>query len=586
MFADDYVETNRRTVRYEINNFYIENNYIILNGWASTNGHQHLKNDDTHQYSFQLIDRKDNSTKEYIASLKWVDKTQFLRTQTYNRQCYDNEYDVGGSTCYYIYENVGFEVRIPLSDLDTNTEYDIFFRIWEKQVNRKFKIKIYTPNIAKSYNINNVTYQLKSDIANIYAIVTGEPVYVRTGPSSSYAPAKGNIWCSDYYKNEFYWIGGNQYNNIIQFVQNKPNDISSETWINMRFNEGYCSNSRLRAVDGTSRTDGWIAGAYADFTGTPATIVTKRLQNTYVNYIESYTASKDNLTKSIISLNNNISQNVTLNVYKNDILIQSNNYEFNGQKDIEINYNVEDGGELKFEIIETNGFTSLYNSKVYISSEETFNYSDITKTITPSTPIMTYTDKNNNITNCYEKISYEIPHNYIEIINGQGFNAYMNIDYYSDKQSILINDDIYSFIYFPNQENNLNYEIVNGVIKVPISKTNNDVNKVNFELENYYFDNLGVIYKEYNDGYINGNNKWYPNINSELGNYNYYYNVSNIGVNKITINVDCEYKTVKYLIGNNNSKFRIKRVYIPKELNTIFKNNFTYFEFKKYIEGI
>ena len=67
VFAVSYEETTQDQFLYNISNFYLEGNNIIINGWAVTNGHQHLTGSDTHEYSIELKNKTNNQIQEYVA---------------------------------------------------------------------------------------------------------------------------------------------------------------------------------------------------------------------------------------------------------------------------------------------------------------------------------------------------------------------------------------------------------------------------------------------------------------------------------------------------------------------------------------
>ena len=77
---------------------------------------------------------------------------------------------------------------------------------------------------------------------------------------------------------------------------------------------------------------------------------------------------------------------------------------------------------------------------------------------------------------------------------------------------------------------------------------------------------------------IYGDRKWYTPINDPLGTYNYVIDVSNLGVNRVSVKFDCQYTTTKTLFGSPNSYYVIKRTYVPNNLYYIFNKKYTYQE--------
>ena len=69
VFAVSYEETTQDQFLYNISNFYLEGNNIIINGWAVTNGHQHLTGSDTHEYSIELTKDEFNAYSKFTKAL-------------------------------------------------------------------------------------------------------------------------------------------------------------------------------------------------------------------------------------------------------------------------------------------------------------------------------------------------------------------------------------------------------------------------------------------------------------------------------------------------------------------------------------
>ena len=93
-----FEETDQNTMHYNINNFYLDGNYIVINGWSTTNKHQHLTGNDTHEYSLVLTNKKNNLTKTYVATLMYADKTNLLKRTEERTPCTTT---YSSAVCYY-----------------------------------------------------------------------------------------------------------------------------------------------------------------------------------------------------------------------------------------------------------------------------------------------------------------------------------------------------------------------------------------------------------------------------------------------------------------------------------------------------
>jgi hypothetical protein len=412
--AISYEYVTRDTFPYDINNYYIDNGYIVINGWGITASDQQLTGYDTHEYSLTLTNRKTSKVNTYVAELKSVNKTELMRMKTTYRACGYYELNVSPYNCYYNYSMVGFEFRIPLSDLDDDTEYDVMLRIWAKIVNRGYQLQIYAPSINKYYEVNGVRYLLNSDMSKTYSTITGDPVFVRNGPSVSSSVQTGWQWCGSTYKYTLYWWLYHTYYNINQVVQTNAGSIDSETWLNIGFNQGTCVNNRSRASTGNSY-NGWIAGIYADYSGIPATIKTYKVVNTSVDNIKAYTAESNSNTKVVVNLYNNYNQTNNIKAYHNGILVYNQNVNYSGSKELTINYNIPNSGNVRIVVTEPNGLSTELTSQIYVSSKNTYTINSQNSTIVDTTPVIVVTSKNGTINKYYEHISLTVPSIYNKI---------------------------------------------------------------------------------------------------------------------------------------------------------------------------
>ncbi|MDD4623767.1 MAG: hypothetical protein PHX40_00060 [Bacilli bacterium] len=577
--AISYEYVTRDTFPYDINNYYIDNGYIVINGWGITATDQQLTGSDTHEYSLTLTNRKTSKVNTYVAELKSVNKTELMRMKTTYRACGYYELNASPYSCYYNYSMVGFEFRIPLSDLDADTEYDIMLRIWAKIVNKGYQLQIYAPLINKYYEVNGVRYLLNSDMSKTYATITGEPVFVRNGASVGSSVQTGWQWCSSTYKYTLYWWLYHTYYNIRQVVQTNAGAIDSETWLNIGFNQGTCSGSRSRASNGTNYS-GWIAAIYADYSGTPATIKTYKVKNTSIDKIKTYTVISNTSTKVIVNLYNNTTQTNNVKAYHNGNLVYNQNITYSGSKELTINYNIPSSGTVRIVITEPNGLTTELSSAIYISSEKNYTLTQQSSTIVDTTPVIVSTSKDGTVNKYYEHITVSVPSLYNKITAGKGFENWTSITYYSDSSEIKLNKDISSYVYYDSQDSGLSYTLENNKVKVSLEELIENDNNDYFSIEQFTFNKLtGQIYKssnvQKNITTTNGGRKWYVAIDKDIGIYDYEYSLVNVGVNKIKIVIPCKYEINKTLFGNIDSEYFIKRVNIPLSLNTIFSKTYT-----------
>ena len=589
VFAVSYEETTQDQFLYNISNFYLEGNNIIINGWAVTNAHQHLTGSDTHEYSIELKNKTNNQIQEYVAELKNVDKTRLMRASEAVNPC--TEYYSTGK-CHYKYTKVGFEFKIPTSNLDADTEYDIKLRIYEKQVNRRMQISIYALGISNSYELNDIRYQLYSDIKKTSVIVNSHYLFVRSGPGQNYSIRNSNISCSANGKT-LYWYPSGTFSNVLGARQNNPGAIDSELWVNLGFNFGGCVNGKARAVNGTSQ-NGWGPWVYMIGDGSPAVIKTTALNTFTIEEMRTYTAEKNTNTKALITINSKNKQDLTIKGYHDGALVYNQIHNISGTQTIQINYKIPNTGTFKVEV--SNKYrTHNLSSNIYVSSKEEFYIDKNTANtvLTVNTPIMVLKNKNNEIKEYREKIQLSAVPYEMNISQGRGLSGITSaISYWYPLEEFALNTDYNVYALYPSSEETQNYEIVNGKVKINLKK---DAIQRNNNMDVSYFHHpnvlLSVIKGElYNESlgdneYYNGGGIWYPAWDDELGTYTYQYIGTNLGVNKITIKRDLSYTIVTKMFDKDTSKFVIKRVKNPDNLNLIYKKTFTYDELKEYEEN-
>ena len=588
--AVSYVDTDQKTFQYNINNFKLDGNYIVINGWAVTDRHQHLTGNDTHEYSMTLTNNKTNQTKVYIGTLKYADKTRLMRDAEAVNPC--TEY-FSNKACFYSYTYVGFEFRIPLTDLQGNSEYAIKLRVYEKLVNQGYQISIYALGINNTFEKDGISYQLYSDISKTSVTNMIPNLFVRSGPGQNYSIKSSDISCYAGGKILF-WYPYGTFSNILGASQTNPGAIDSELWINIGFNLGGCVDGKSVAANGNQQ-NGWGPWVYMKGSGTPATIKTTSLVTISIDELKAYTSQKNTNTKALLTLTSSKQQNITIKAYHNNQLVYNQAHNISGTKTYTINYKIPNNGTLKIEVID-NYMTSTISSKIYVSNEKTYEIdkNDPNGIIIVDTPILVVTDKNRKVTEYKEKIQLSaIPYE-VELSQGRGIDGVTSaISYWYPLEEFALNNDYSVYALYPSQEETLTYEILNGKVKVNL--VNKSVErKGNYDISYFYHPDIllslinGDLYNKKSDGfdYYKGGGIWYPSWNDDLGTYDYEYVGTNLGINKITIKRNLTYSITSTMFGKDTGIFYIKRVENPINLNVIYKKKFSYDELLEYVEGL
>lgn len=577
--AIEYRKVRKSDFQYEINNFYISGDYLIINGWGKIVGNsQHYLNDSTHSYSILLRNINNSaSALEYYATLLPTDKTNYFKRVSTNRVCAPNLTYQDEDYCYMNVKNIAFEFKIPLSDLGSDVNYNVSLRIHAKTINVGYQTEMFAPAIRDYQERNGIRYELSSDYSTTKIYVMSDMLFVKAGPGLETARQTSWQYCSltGY---TLYWREWHPFTSL-QEVAKTSSSYDAETWFRVLFDQGLCEGGRSRAFMGWSYS-GWMPSSYTDFDGTPAMIKITTQNYASIDQIKTYTAPKGEQTKIKIGLYNKTNQSNNIKVYNDGKLIYNQNLSYSGSKELEVKFNIEKKGEVEVVITEPSGYQTKLKSPIYVSSFETHEVKEKEININPETPIIVITDKLGS-RNIYEKLKITIPYSSIKLVSGKSIQTWSFIEYSTTNNELNINQDVNSKVLFPTQEKTLMYPFENNKIKVKMEKVDSNSSQMLLNLPEYVLDkNKGFVYQKGNEPKniktINGDRKWYVPISDNIGKYDYQINLSNVGVNKVSVKFNCNYEIIKKLIGDINSLYIIKRVDVPQNLIIRFSNIYSY----------
>lgn len=586
--AVEYQSVGKSNLLYEINGFYIEDDYLKINGWAiSDRNIQNYFDESTHSYSIYLQNINDsNDILYYDGVLLDVDKTILFKYATTNKKCSSTAINKPLNECYMMVQNVGFEFTIPLSDLQKDTSYKVVLRMYNKQANVAYQTEIFAPNISDYQEKDGIRYELYSDFSTTHIIMLSGMLFVKEGPSTSSSRMYSYKSCSET-GNVLYWKQWDVFTNL-QEVSKTTDSYDSETWFRVLFDQGICIDGRSRAFMGYTYT-GWMPSTYTDFDGIPATIKITTQNHSSIDEIKTYTAPVNSQTKAVVKLYNKINQTINIKLYQNNVLMYDNNVTFDGIKEVTIPFNHNGGSDIKVVIKEPSGYVTTLNSIIYKSSYSQYTSNSTEISITPSTPVIVIADKTTT-KNIYERIKVSIPYNYIKTISGKPIQSWSYIEYYTDNNEIVLNSDITGYVLYPSKESTLNYEFINNKYKVSTVKTDYNTAQAIMNLPEYVLDkNKGYVYEKGSEpsgiNTVYGDRKWYIPINESIGIYAYEINVGNLGVNRISVKFPCNYEITKTLFGYPDSLYIIKRTYVPNDLQYRFNKVYSYQELFNMVGG-
>lgn len=580
----------RNKVVYEITDINLTNNSLIIKGWSFANHIQNHNSVNSHKYMLELIDNGNTFRKVYFSNPKKIDKSNLVKMSNVTRKCHDNEFNTDGSYCYRDLSWSGFEFKIDLGELNSDTQYKINFAINLNMVNEThyFNNGIVIPGFEDTELVNNgIRYSLSGRFDTWEFVVITNYVRNRVEPGKN---ADSNFsdkpYCRPNDKN-LYW---HEYETYTNYKGSRwlGSGNEKELWINLKFKysnyvcqlmtDGDWIQTTMNGTTGS----GWISTAFLNYYGEPTTLKLDSLENTKINSIKTYTAPKNSNATIELNINNKINQEIILEVKFKNVLLYTEKVKFKGSKNVIINnLKISSNDKIKVEVLEPSGKKHTIESSIYISSLENITLNDINNNLKIETPIMVKKEFNKSEIKHYESFEIKIPHKKINVIAGQGFNAYIDLKYKSDASNIKLNS-FNTHILFNKQDSSLNYPEVNGKIKVNLLKDVLNENHNFFKLPKTYVEKhkgeLSTNNKDSN--YIDGGNKWYVGISDEIGTYNYEYKIENIGVNLINISIPAQYSIINNLLGHE-AFIKIKRVWVPDQLNYFYNKTYLFTDLLK-----
>jgi len=257
---------------YEIFDIRIEEDLMIIEGWALLIENQHFINNSTHEIYVDFVGAKDEfSLQSTLLSITKTSQFEY-RGKPF---CGANEYFQTTAVCNYEFENIGFQAIVPLSKFKVDERYTVTLTIKALQSQSNHKIQAYYINSEIFIKqIGNVEYLINSGINDSKIIVRFATVLARSGPSTSYPQHKVGSNCSTTYLNNAFFLLDSVYETIYS-----RQTINYTTHYEIKGAQSICLNNRRRLVEGISVSPLWIASSFVDYTGTPLTILKRAIHD-------------------------------------------------------------------------------------------------------------------------------------------------------------------------------------------------------------------------------------------------------------------------------------------------------------------
>jgi len=255
--------TTKEFLNFEVLDVTFNPSTLTLSGWAFINENQHFKTTDDHRIQLEFISLVDSFIVE--ASL-----TDLSMTSSYQEMgldfCPMNQYY--SSTCNYYYENVGFQISIPLNRFTRGVKYSTNIIVLANDSHTYLKTPLYYPiEDSITFMEGDYRYSLTSKLFDTNFRIIETPVYARNAPTKT-----GTIWtygsvCSTSSTNKLYFKFGSLYTNILERYL-----ALNQTYYRVKANPDSCVDNKRRIVEGTLLSPVWISGMFVEYSGSPLEI--------------------------------------------------------------------------------------------------------------------------------------------------------------------------------------------------------------------------------------------------------------------------------------------------------------------------
>ena len=279
MMAIPTINVTRDKLNYEIRSITMNNQEIIITGWALMPKMQHFKNNNTHAYEIEL--KTDDKTINIPGSLSNIDMTKQMEYRGYPN-CSQNTYEQ--TNCNYTFENVGFTFKVPLSELEADKDYELYLKMHAKQAKKIFRIPIfYVQDDDTIFTKDDLEYTLLSDFKYMRFSVFARTLIGRKGPSPLSDAIQLGPSCSLAYGNDGFLRYNAVFNNI--FDVNIYNNLI--TYFKVQVTHSGCVDSRQRLIESRNSNQFiHVPSTHINYLGQPTVLYVRQNKTTPQLFIE------------------------------------------------------------------------------------------------------------------------------------------------------------------------------------------------------------------------------------------------------------------------------------------------------------
>lgn len=258
-------DVTKYNLPYEITDMRIENQSLIITGWAYIAYQQHYLDQSTHSTQFYFYSDLDT----FIVDAQLLNFSQTLMMEYFGSpNCSLTSINKYPESCNFAYENVGFIINIPLDRFKSGHHYQSKIISNAFIANVSYQTDVYFPlstDLVLENSAKRLTIISRLDDTNL--TINSTTVLARKEPSKT-----ANTWfygtnCSSSYLNQLYFLKNTVYKNVYE-----KRIVDNTSFYRLKANLYLCNLYRRRIIEGQMFDPVWIASPYVSYSGTPLSI--------------------------------------------------------------------------------------------------------------------------------------------------------------------------------------------------------------------------------------------------------------------------------------------------------------------------
>ena len=259
------VTVSKKDLSFEVLSIETSQNELIVRGWAFISYKQHFNNASDHTTYLEFFNINDHFRVQ--ANLTNISQSQMM-TYFGSPTCSSNSTFQMPEVCNYSYEQVGFEMKVPLDRFKAGDSYQTNIIVQAHTAGISYKTALYYP-LQNDLILSSAS---RETIVSSRLDTTELKINATTVLARKQAQKQSEYWfygsnCSTTYRNQLFF----QVNTIYRRIHEKV--IKENTsYYRVGGNLNVCYDARRRITEGTLIQPVWIASPYVLYSGTPLQI--------------------------------------------------------------------------------------------------------------------------------------------------------------------------------------------------------------------------------------------------------------------------------------------------------------------------